>query len=110
MSLAVNIAALEAVSSAGFELRPLTNTLAPWNQLIESVPTAATLYHRERWLEVLRRAYGMDLMLATVGPSADPAAGCLLARSKNPLCRRLISLPFSDFCPPLYRDTAALEA
>jgi hypothetical protein len=42
--------------------------------------------------------------------SESVEAGCLLARSTNPFNRRMISLPFSDFCPPLASDQNTRDA
>jgi hypothetical protein len=37
-------------------------------------------------------------------------AGCLFAKDGNPLRRSLVSLPFSDFCPPLARSDSSRES
>ena len=89
------------------ELRivPLEQARAEWNALAASHPEA-TLYHRSPWLEVLRRAFGVRPSVAIIGDSASTTAACLLAQG-NPIRRSLISLPFSDFCPPLALNDSA---
>ncbi|MGC1400213.1 GNAT family N-acetyltransferase [Candidatus Binatus sp.] len=93
------------------ELRilPLDRVRAAWEDLAASHP-AATLYHRRPWLEVLRRAFGVDPSVAIIGEYKSTLAACLLAPGGNPLRRSLISLPFSDFCPPLAVDDSALDS
>ena len=93
------------------ELRilPLGRARAEWDAIAESHPEA-TLYHRRPWLEVLRRAFGVRPSVAIIGDANSTYAACLLARSTNPLRRSLISLPFSDFCPPLAVDDLARDS
>jgi hypothetical protein len=69
----------------------------------------ALLYHRDRWLDLLRSAYGANLWVATLTRDGEICAGCVLARSRMPF-PRMTSLPFSDVCPPLATDSSALEA
>jgi len=88
---------------------PLERARAEWNNLTATLPDA-TLYHREPWLEILRRAFGVHPSVAIIGDSSSTYAACLIARSANPIRRTLISLPFSDFCPPLAVDDSARYA
>src|SRR5262249_15359968 len=60
-----------------------------------------SLYHSTQWQEVLSRAYRMNLCAAILEDDAGVAAGCMLARTRNPFSPRFIGLPFSDYCPPL---------
>ena len=39
-----------------------------------------------------------------------PIAGCVFARARNPFSRRLIALPFSDYCAPLEVETGGCAA
>ena len=82
------------------QILPLERARAEWDALADSHPDA-TLYHRGPWLEVLRRAFGVRPSVAIIGDSDSTQAACLLAPGGNPIRRSLISLPFSDFCPPL---------
>ena len=93
------------------ELRilPFARARSEWNGLAATHPEA-TLYHREPWLDVLRRAFGVRPSVAIIGDSNSTYAACLLARSANPIRRNLVSLPFSDFCPPLAVDDSARDA
>src|SRR5579862_7946706 len=87
---------------------PLERARAEWDALTGSHPEA-TLYHRGPWLEVLRRAFGVRPQIAIMSDSGSTKAACLLARG-NPIRRSLISMPFSDFCPPLAVNDSAREA
>ena len=82
------------------QILPLERARAEWDALANSHPDA-TLYHRGPWLEVLRRAFDVRPSVAILGDSDSIHAACLLAHGGNPFRRSLISLPFSDFCPPL---------
>lgn len=89
------------------QLLPLERARAAWEAFAASHPDA-TLYHSRPWLEVLRRGFGIDPMVAIIGEYNSTLAACLLARGGNPIRRGLISMPFSDFCPPLAVDDTAL--
>lgn len=90
-----------------FALRSWEQAREAWNRLVAIAP-GVSVYHRERWLETLRRSYGFRLLVAAVeGQPGEILAGCVFARSKNPFAPRLIALPFSDFCPPLEIDPGA---
>jgi Acetyltransferase (GNAT) domain len=82
---------------------PYDSARSEWHEIVSSVADT-TLYHGERWLEVLRRAYGFEFVVASLRSNRQTTAACLLARSRNPFSSRLIGLPFSDLCPPLGRD------
>src|SRR5579859_5400011 len=91
-----------------FSVRPFADARELWRGALASLP-GASLYHSERWLEVLRGAYGLDLWVATVAEGQMVRAACVLARSKNPLARKhFVALPFSDYCEPLAADRAAM--
>ena len=76
-----------------------------WEKLVAEAPEA-TAFHHPAWSRVLADAYGYRTMVV-----AEPelAAGALLARVRRPRGPAWVSLPFSDHCPPLARDGAALE-
>lgn len=67
------------------------------------------LYHRLAWLELLHRAYGFDLLIPMLEGGEGVVAATIFARTKNPFARRFVSLPFSDYCPPLAADPAAAK-
>ena len=104
------VATLRVVSSREPELKivPLEQTRAEWDALTGS-HLEATLYHRGPWLEVLRRSFGVRPSVAIISDSGATRAACLLARG-NPIRRSLVSLPFSDFCPPLAVNDSARDS
>ncbi len=58
----------------------------------------------------LRRAFGVRPSVAILGDSDSILAACLLAPGGNPIRRSLISLPYSDFCPPLAENDSARDS
>lgn len=93
-----------ADSTSQLRLRPFGEDRALWHELLNSVP-GATLYHRDPWMQLLARAYGLSLWLATLHRDTSVVAGCVFARV--PLSRRFTSLSFSDACPPLAKEPGA---
>ncbi|HEY2106311.1 MAG TPA: GNAT family N-acetyltransferase [Candidatus Binataceae bacterium] len=91
-------------STLQLRLLPFSKGRAGWNELLNSFPEA-TIYHRDSWLQLLVRAYGLSLWLATLQRSDSVVAGCVFARA--PLSRRFVSLSFSDSCPPLTKEPGA---
>jgi hypothetical protein len=85
-------------------LQPFDEGRASWQELLKS-STDVSLYHRDSWIGLLLRSYGLSLQLATLHRGAGVIAGCVFARS--PLSRRFTSLSFSDSCPPLAKEPAA---
>lgn len=93
----------------GVTIRPLADALDQWKQLSEATGNA-TLFHRPGWAEVLRRAYGFRVFVATLERHGKVLAGCLLSRTKNPFAHHVVGLPFSDSCSPLGVDDDATAA
>lgn len=93
-----------AHSTSEFRLRPFGESRALWDELLNDAPEA-TLYHRDPWTQLLVRAYGLSLWLATLHEGSRVVAGCVFARA--PISRRFISLSFSDTCPPLSKEPGA---
>lgn len=87
-------------------LRPLAENLAPWRDLLRTYG-GATLYHSERWIELLSRAHRLTMWLATLERDGRVVAGGVFARSPSPFVRRFVALPFSDSCPPLAQSAEA---
>jgi hypothetical protein len=83
-----------------FRLESLCASSEKWDTLIRHDPRAS-LFHSNEWLSFLGQAFGMTLFLATIERGSTVVAGVVFARSKNPLSRTLIALPFSDSCEPL---------
>jgi hypothetical protein len=104
------VATLRVISrEPELKILPLEQALGEWDALSRSHPEA-TLYHRGPWLEVLRRAFGVRPSVAIIADSSSTKAACILAQGGNPIRRSLISLPFSDFCPPLAVNDSARES
>jgi len=80
-------------------IRPFAQAHVLWRGLTHNNPQAS-LYHSDKWIELLRRVYGLRITLAQFD-SRRGSAACVLAHSRNPFARRVVALPFSDFCPPL---------
>jgi CelD/BcsL family acetyltransferase involved in cellulose biosynthesis len=82
-----------------------------WLEYIASDP-ASMIYHHPAWIATIVRCYGFG---ATVAAMLDERgrvlAGIPLIDQRSLLLgRRLVGLPFSDFCPPLARDPGSLSA
>ena len=69
----------------------------------------ASLYYHEAWLALINKLYGYTFMPLTTRDAADQITGFLpLFSMQSPLTwRRLVSLPFSDYCPLLAKDEAS---
>jgi CelD/BcsL family acetyltransferase involved in cellulose biosynthesis len=60
-------------------------------------------FHHPAWLETIARSYGYrPFAIALARPNGELAAGLPLLEVDTPLRRRRwVSLPFTDYCPPL---------
>lgn len=67
------------------------------------------LYHSERWLKLLRKAYSFKFFTGLLRSSSEVLAGGIFARARFPFAHRFISLPFSDACAPLAVDSTTSE-
>lgn len=67
-----------------------------WDQLAQRSPEASP-FHSPAWAAVLRDTYGFQPRYLVAFENSMPIAGIPLFR----VGRRLVGLPFSDFCPPL---------
>jgi hypothetical protein len=101
------IPALEAaVPKLWFTVESFDAARLKWRELIAS-DARARIYHGERWLEVLARAYGFRFMVAQLRDGDALSAACVMAETRLPFARGLVALPFSDDCSPLARDDDA---
>jgi len=72
-----------------------------WTALLEA-SGSASVFHHPSWLRLLRDQYGYSLRACCIGADEGIAAAIPIARIESRLTgRRLVSLPFSDVCPPL---------
>lgn len=73
--------------------------------------TDEPFYYRRSWLELLSRLYGYSVYTLTSRAPDGSLAGFLPVMAiHSPLTgRRVVSLPFSDFCPPLVASDAAMQ-
>jgi CelD/BcsL family acetyltransferase involved in cellulose biosynthesis len=80
-----------------------------WFEFVSSSPSALP-YHHPAWAEVFAECYGFrTLALAVVDRTGRISAGLPLAEVSVPFRgRRWVSLPFTDFLPPLAENDAAL--
>jgi hypothetical protein len=71
-----------------------------------------SLYYSQAWLDLITQIYGYTLIPLTTTNRVGQISGFLpLFAIRSPLTgRRLVSLPFSDFCPLLAEDEASATA
>jgi hypothetical protein len=88
---------------------PLQDTR--WSALIANHPRAS-VFHTPGWLEALRRTYGFRPEAYTTSPSMDELTDAFLFVPIQSWLtgRRIVSLPFSDHCAPLFRSPEALTS
>lgn len=81
-----------------------------WLAFAASKPQA-TIFHHPAWLNVLAEAYGYrPLVVAVCDAAGQITAGLPLMKIHSLVRgRRWVSLPFTDYCPPLYDDQEALN-
>ena len=91
-----------------YELDPLADSR--WAALVATHPRAS-VFHTCSWISALKQTYGYrPLVLTTCPPSAPLTEGIVFCEVRSWLTgRRLVSLPFSDHCEPLFNDLEALN-
>jgi len=74
-----------------------------WLQFLQTHPRAST-FHTAGWLEALRRTYGYEpIAYTTSAPSENIRNGLVFCYVHSWLTgRRMVSVPFSDHCEPLF--------
>src|SRR5579859_3692622 len=82
-----------------------------WGKFIEKHPQAS-IFHTAGWLTALRQTYGYQPMVFTTSPlSGELTCGFVVCGITSWLTgRRLVSLPFSDHCNPLFESPSQLSA
>ena len=81
-----------------------------WGTYVSAHPEA-TIFHHPAWSQLLADCYGYSPFVACAVNGAGAILGGmpLMEVSSWLTGSRWISLPFSDYCPPLYTDRTALE-
>src|SRR5213593_2982194 len=81
-----------------------------WSTFLER-HADASIFHSSAWLEALRRTYGYDpIVYAIAGPGQELLSAVPFCLIKSRLTgRRLVSLPFSDYCQPLVGNSDELK-
>jgi len=71
----------------------------------------ANIFHHPSWMELIRECYGYSPSIVVLADGdGSLRAGLPFMKVNSPITgRRWVSLPFSDYCNPLYRDEVALE-
>jgi CelD/BcsL family acetyltransferase involved in cellulose biosynthesis len=89
-----------AVRDEIYEIDPLKDPR--WGEFVEN-HARASVFHSIAWLEALQRTYGYNpIVFTTSPPGARLENGLVFCRVESWLTgRRLVSLPFSDYCEPL---------
>jgi len=92
-----------------YEMDPLRDPR--WHEFLER-DSRASVFHTPGWLEALRRTYGYEpVVFTTAQPGSALDNGLVFSRVNSWLTgRRLVSLPFSDHCEPLFNDTSDFGA
>lgn len=79
-----------------------------WSELVDRHPSAS-IFHSAGWLNALRQTYGYRPFVVTTSAGAALDSGLVACEVNGFRAQRLVSLPFSDHCDPLVRDTADLN-
>jgi CelD/BcsL family acetyltransferase involved in cellulose biosynthesis len=81
-----------------------------WLEFAASKPDA-TIFHHPAWLSVLEKSYGFRPLIVTVCDSANRITAGIPVMEIHSLVRgrRWVSLPFTDYCPPLYDSQESLD-
>ena len=89
------------------EIDPLKDSR--WTEFIKGHPRACA-FHTPGWLRALKVSYGYDpFVLTTARPGEALVDGFVLCRIRSWLTGpRIVSLPFSDHCAPLFEDAGTL--
>jgi hypothetical protein len=91
-----------------YQIDPLSD--ARWADLVQKHPKAS-VFHTVGWLKALRRTYGYQpVVFTTSSPTGELKNGLVFCHVNSWLTgRRLVSLPFSDHCEPLFDSAENLN-
>jgi len=81
-----------------------------WTAFVEKHPKAS-VFHAVAWLQALRRTYGYKPVAFTTSPPTGELMNGIVFCVVNSWLTgcRLVSLPFSDHCEPLFDSTESLS-
>jgi hypothetical protein len=81
-----------------------------WVDLIQRSPQAS-VFHTRGWLETIRQTYGYEpVVFTTSAPTGELQNGLVFCRIRSWLTgSRMVSLPFSDHCEPLFDSAEELN-
>jgi hypothetical protein len=90
-----------------YEINPIRDPR--WAEFVENCPTGS-VFHMPSWLKALAGTYGYEpVALTTTGPSQPLQNGLVCCPVKSLFTgSRIVSLPFSDHCQPLFNTAADL--
>src|SRR4030095_13442675 len=91
-----------------FEIDPMKDPR--WIALVES-HSRSSIFHTWEWLEALRRTYHYVPKVFTTSPNGAPLRNGIVFCQVNSWLTgsKLVGLPFSDHCEPLFQDAADLR-
>lgn len=80
---------------------PRTHSL--WQELVRQ--RRSDVFHSPEWMRVLGDTYGFDIQAyVLLDEAGESLAGIPFCRIKDIKEKRLVTLPFSDYCDPLVED------
>ena len=90
------------------QINPLADSR--WAAFLERHPRSS-VFHSSAWLEALRQTYGYEPVAYTTSPLGAALRNAIVFCRVNSWLTglRLVSLPFSDHCEPLFDDEANLD-
>lgn len=91
-----------------FQFDPLQDPR--WDGFVKTHPDAS-VFHQVEWLRALKTCYGYVPLALTLSPPGSPLENGLVLCEVRSLFtgNRLVSIPFSDHCEPLVKDSSELE-
>ncbi|MCP4612702.1 MAG: hypothetical protein GY845_28735, partial [Planctomycetes bacterium] len=76
-------------------IRPQTDSL--WGRLVQH--QKSTVFHSPEWMKVLTDTYDFDIRAQVlVNEAGEPKAGIPFCQIEDIKKKRLVTLPFSDYC------------
>lgn len=81
-----------------------------WRKLVQEHPSAS-VFHTVEWLSALSQTYSYEpVVFTTSAPASKLKTGLVFCCVRSWLTgKRLVSLPFSDHCEPLYESVDELD-